>query len=155
MTELNLPPCELQVRDEEGKTYVFDVLRRRFVRLSPEEWVRQHFIHYLLGDCSYPKALMANEQFLKVEELKRRSDTVVYDRQLKALMLLEYKAPTVKLGQTVIEQVLLYNRTLRVPCIVISNGLEHYAYRLNYSDLSYEALDSIPTYEELLAMQSN
>ncbi len=152
MTEINLPPFEIQLKEQEGKPYVFDTLRKKYVRLTPEEWVRQHFVHYLIAEGGYPPELMANEQSIQVGELKRRSDTVVYDRRLQALMLLEYKAPTVALGQKVIEQALQYNFALRVPCLMISNGLEHFAYKLNYASLTYEVLEAIPTYQELVAM---
>ncbi len=152
MTELNLPPFEISLKDEGGKPYVFDPLRRRYVRLTPEEWVRQHFVHYLVNHKEYPITLIANEQALRVGELKRRSDTIVYNRNLEALMLLEYKAPSVALGQKVIEQALQYNFALRVPCLVVSNGLEHFAYKINYQSLTYEVLTAIPTYEELVNM---
>ncbi len=152
MTELNLPPFEISLEDRGGKAYVFDLLRRRYVRLTPEEWVRQHFVHYLINHKGYPAALITNEQALKVGVLKRRSDTVVYNRQLVPLMLLEYKAPSVVIGQKVIEQALQYNFALRVPCLVVSNGLDHFAYKLNYETLTYEVLDIIPSYEELVSM---
>ncbi len=154
MTELNLPPFEASLKEEEGKSYVLDPLRGRYVRLTPEEWVRQHFVHYLINYQAYPKNLIANEQALRVGELKRRSDTIVYNRNLEALMLLEYKAPSVALGQKVIEQALQYNFALRVPCLVVSNGLEHFAYKINYQSLTYEALNTIPSYDELVNMSN-
>ncbi len=152
MTELNLPAFEIQVKEQEGKPYVFDKLRRKYVRLTPEEWVRQHFVHYLINYRDYPPNLIANEQQVKVGELNRRSDSVVYSRSLLPLMLLEYKAPNVVIGQKVVEQALQYNMALRVPYLVLSNGLEHFAYRLNYKELSYEVLDYIPSYQELIEM---
>ncbi len=150
MTELNLPAFEISLKEEAGKAYVFDPLRRRYVRLTPEEWVRQHFVHYLINHRAYPKELIANEQALRVGELKRRSDSVVYSRQLQPLMLLEYKAPNITIGQKVVEQALQYNLALRVPYLILSNGLDHFVYKLNYEELSYEALDSVPLYDELI-----
>ncbi len=150
MTELNLPAFEIQLKEEGRKVYVFDSIRKKYIRLTPEEWVRQHFVHYLINQLSYPMSLIANEQRIKVGELDRRSDTVVYSRQIKPLMLLEYKAPNVSIDQKVIEQALQYNMALRVPYLVLSNGLEHFSYKLNYKKLSYEVLDYIPSYEELI-----
>ncbi len=153
MEILNLPQCELRIKEQDGKAYVYDELRKRYVRLTPEEWVRQHFVHFLIGQLAYPEELIANEQQVKVGGDNLRADTVVYDRMIKPLMILEYKAPNITLGQQTIEQVLRYNFTLKVPCLVISNGLEHYAYRLNYDDLSYDVLESFPSYQELLAFE--
>lgn len=147
--ELNLPSYELRLSQRSGKTYIYDELRRKAVRLTPEEWVRQHFVHYLLSYLDYPSGLMMNEVGLELGQTKKRCDTVVYDRQLRPLMLLEYKAPQVPITDKVLQQIVRYNYALRVPYLVLSNGLMHYAWRIDYEGQSYSPLPQLPRYTEL------
>lgn len=149
MTSLNLPPCSLRIEKNEGKNQVFDVLRQRFVALTPEEWVRQHFVHYLLNDKGYPKGLMGNEVLLKLNGMNRRCDTVLYNRDLSAKMILEYKAPHVEITQKVFSQICRYNLVLHVDYLVVSNGLKHYCCRMDYEQGTYQFLRDIPAYSEL------
>lgn len=149
MIRLNLPPYAARVSREAGKLYIYDDLRRRTIRLTPEEWVRQHFVHYLLEHLGYPAELMMNEVAIQVEQRSKRCDTVVYRRDLTPLMLIEYKAPEVSLSERVLQQAVRYNYTLRVPYLVLSNGLEHFAYAIDYDSMSYEALEHIPLFAEL------
>lgn len=149
MTSLNLPPCSLRIEMNEGKNQVFDVLRQRFVALTPEEWVRQHFVHYLLHDKGYPKGLMGNEVLLKLNGMNRRCDTVLYNRDLSAKMILEYKAPHVEITQKVFSQISRYNLVLHVDYLVVSNGLKHYCCRMDYEQGTYHFLRDIPAYGEL------
>ena len=100
MIELNLPKCRLRLEQREGKPYVYDELRRKFVRLTPEEWVRQHFVHYLIDVLGYPQPLMQNEVALRLGETSKRCDTLLYDKALRPQMILEYKAPHVALTET-------------------------------------------------------
>ena len=147
--ELNLPSYEPRLSQRSGKTYIYDELRRKAVRLTPEEWVRQHFVHYLLSYLDYPSGLMMNEVGLELGQTKKRCDTVVYDRQLRPLMLLEYKAPQVPITDKVLQQIVRYNYALRVPYLVLSNGLMHYAWRIDYEGQSYSPLPQLPRYTEL------
>ena len=147
--ELNLPSYEPRLNQRSGKTYIYDELRRKAVRLTPEEWVRQHFVHYLLSYLGYPSGLMMNEVGLELGQTKKRCDTVVYDRQLRPLMLLEYKAPQVPITDKVLQQIVRYNYALRVPYLVLSNGLTHYAWRIDYEGQSYSPLPQLPRYTEL------
>ena len=101
MMQLNLPPYQIRVREVNGRKQIFDVLRRKYIALTPEEWVRQHFIHYLIEHKSYPATLLANEVPLQVGEKKVRADSVLYDNQLRPRMIIEYKAPTIPLTQKV------------------------------------------------------
>lgn len=149
MNQLNLPPFPARVERREGKLYIWDELRRKMVRLTPEEWVRQHVVHYLLDKLGYPAELLMNEVGLQVGGTHKRVDTILYDKQLKPLMLLEYKAPEVPLSQRVLEQALRYNMALRVPYLVLSNGLEHVAYRIDYLKQEFQTLNVIPPYSEL------
>lgn len=150
MNQLNLPPFSARIERREGKLYIWDVLRQRAVRLTPEEWVRQHMIHYLIGGLGYPTELLMNEVALQVGETRKRVDSILYDRQLKPLMLLEYKAPEVPLGERVLQQALRYNMALRVPYLVLSNGLQHVAYRIDYQTQTFRTLNVIPAYSDLI-----
>lgn len=150
MNQLNLPPFSARIERREGKLYIWDILRQRAVRLTPEEWVRQHMIHYLIGGLGYPTELLMNEVALQVGETRKRVDSILYDRQLKPLMLLEYKAPEVPLGERVLQQALRYNMALRVPYLVLSNGLQHVAYRIDYQTQTFRTLNVIPAYSDLI-----
>lgn len=150
MNQLNLPPFSARIERREGKLYIWDILRQRAVRLTPEEWVRQHMIHYLIGGLGYPTELLMNEVSLQVGETRKRVDSILYDRQLKPLMLLEYKAPEVPLGERVLQQALRYNMALRVPYLVLSNGLQHVAYRIDYQTQTFRTLNVIPAYSDLI-----
>ncbi|MDY5857610.1 MAG: type I restriction enzyme HsdR N-terminal domain-containing protein [Porphyromonas sp.] len=150
MNQLNLPPFSARIERREGKLYIWDILRQRAVRLTPEEWVRQHMIHYLIGGLGYPTELLMNEVALQVGETRKRVDSILYDRQLKPLMLLEYKSPEVPLGERVLQQALRYNMALRVPYLVLSNGLQHVAYRIDYQTQTFRTLNVIPAYSDLI-----
>ncbi len=128
---------------------IFDPLRRKYVALTPEEWVRQHFVHYLVKEKGYPASRIANETAIRLNSLSRRCDTVVYNKQLEPLMILEYKEPRVTITQQVFDQVARYNSVLRVPYIVVSNGISHFCYRINYATQEYQFLTDIPPYKEL------
>ena len=128
---------------------ILDILRRKFVALTPEEWVRQHFIHFLIEHKGYPSALMANEVALSCGNKQLRADTVLYDRDLNARMIIEYKAPTIKITKRVFEQVTAYNFLLHVDYLIVSNGLTHYCCKMNYENNSYMLLTSIPDYKDI------
>ncbi len=127
-----------------GKLTVFDPLRRKFVALTPEEWVRQHFVNYLLTEKHYPQSLIANEIQINLNNLKRRCDSVVYDRSLTPMVIVEYKAPDVTITQDVFDQIVRYNIVLKVKYLIVSNGLNHYCCRMNYENQSFEYLPDIP-----------
>lgn len=149
MYELNLPKYELQLGGTPQKPEIFDSLRRRFVRLTPEEWVRQHFVHWLIEHKGYPKGLLGNEIELRLGEKKVRCDSILYDAQAKPRMIIEYKAPTVALNQKVFDQIATYNLLLHVDYLIISNGLQHYCCRMDYEKMSYVFLQDIPDYEKI------
>ncbi len=128
---------------------IYDTLRRKYVKLTPEEWVRQHFVHMLVERKGYPGALMANEVALKVGEKQLRADTVLYDSRLRPRMIVEYKAPHVAITQAVFDQIATYNLLLRVDYLVVSNGLSHYCCRMDYENRQYRYLQDIPLYAEL------
>lgn len=149
MFELNLPSFDVKISSEGEKKRVFDFIRRRYVALTPEEWVRQHFVHFLADEKDYPPSLMANEVQLKLNGMSRRCDTVVYDRSLTPRVIVEYKAPTVEITQKVFDQICRYNLVLRVDYLIVSNGLSHYCCRVDYSSQGYSFLPDIPMYSEI------
>ena len=150
MTRLNLPPFEIKLRGTKAQPQIFDILRKKYIALTPEEWVRQHFVHFLVEHKGYPAALMAIEIQLKVGENTLRADSVLYSRDLKPRMIIEYKAPHIPITQKVFDQISIYNMLLHVDYLVVSNGLQHYICKMDYNDKKYLFLEDIPDYEELL-----
>ena len=147
--ELNLPPFDIRLRDSGGRRQVLDVLRRRYVTLTPEEWVRQHFVHYLMEYKGYPKGLLANEVELRVGEKRLRCDTLLYNKVMQPQMIVEYKAPDVSITQRVFDQITAYNLLLHVDYLVVSNGRQHYCCRMDYEQQNYVFLQEIPDYEKI------
>lgn len=146
MLSLNLPAFETKIVQQNGKATIFDVIRKKYVSLTPEEWVRQHFVHFLIEHKSYPKNLMANEVTLDLNGTSKRCDTVLYNRDLSARMIIEYKAPQIIITQKVFDQITRYNIVLRVDYLIVSNGMEHYCCRMDYEKQSYTFLRDIPDY---------
>ena len=140
MQPLHLPPFEANIKKQNGMVQILDVLRRKFVALTPEEWVRQHFVHFL----------MANEVAVKLNGMSRRCDTVVYGQSgLKPLMIVEYKRPDVEITQKVFNQISRYNIVLEVEYLVVSNGMKHYCCKVDLQNGTYTFLKDIPAYAEL------
>ena len=162
MTTLNLPPYPVRLAGTPEHPTIFDILRKRYVALTPEEWVRQHFVHFLISEKGYPPTLLANEVRLKIGDAPAiqtatrqgskkvlRADTVLYNTQLQPRMIFEYKAPTIALSQKVFDQISVYNLLLHVDFLVVSNGLEHYCCRMDYERGTYEFITEIPEYEQI------
>lgn len=149
MIPLNLPPFDIKLRKAGDRPRVFDPLRRRWVALTPEEWVRQHFINWLTSGLGYPAQLMANEVKLRIGQKLLRADSVLYDRRLCPQMVIEYKAPHVGITQSVFNQIAAYNMQLHARYLAVSNGLTHYCCRLSDDGKKYLFLDHMPSYEEL------
>ena len=149
MSGLNLPAFELKIKKQGNKNYVFDRLRKQFTRLTPEEYVRQHFINYLIEHKNYPEALMANEMMIEVGNLKKRCDTVLYDKLMTPVVIVEYKSPSIKITQETFDQIVMYNSALRVPWLIVSNGLEHFCCKIDYEKGSYNFEKEIPYYHNL------
>ena len=150
MQELNLPSFERKMMLKDNKPAILDIIRRQYVALTPEEWVRQHFVHFLIGHKGYPHSLMANEVQLKLNGMSRRCDTVVYDRTLRPRVIVEYKAPQVNITQQVFDQICRYNMVLQVDYLIVSNGLAHYCCKMNYETGTYEFLQEIPEYSQVI-----
>ncbi|MBR5726388.1 MAG: type I restriction enzyme HsdR N-terminal domain-containing protein [Muribaculaceae bacterium] len=150
MAELNLPEFEYKVKKrEDGSLAIWDRLRERWVALTPEEWVRQHFVEWLINDKEFPAALMGNEMSLTQNGISRRCDTVVGDRTGRPLVIIEYKAPSINITQKVFDQIVRYNMVLKTRYLMVSNGLEHYCCQIDYDANSYKFLEDIPHYQDL------
>lgn len=125
-------------------------MRRRYVTLTPEEWVRQHFTHFLVEHKGYPQALLGNEIELRIGEKRLRCDSILYNNVLEPRMIIEYKAPTVPVTQKVFNQISTYNLLLHVDYLIVSNGMQHYCCRMDYEHERYEFMQGIPDYQELI-----
>ena len=149
MYRLNLPSYPIKIGGTREKPTILDVLRKKFVALTPEEWVRQHFVHFLIEHKHYPTGLLANEVKLHVGEKTLRADSVLYDRMLRPRMIVEYKAPTIKLTQKVFDQISAYNLLLKVDYLVVSNGIESYCCKIDYDHQTYTFMEDIPDYDNI------
>ena len=149
MLQLNLPPYNIKVKNENGQRKILDILRRKYLVITPEEWVRQHFIHYLIDYKGYPMSLLANEIPLSIGEKVIRADSVLYDSHLRPRMIIEYKAPHIQLTQKVFDQISAYNLLLHVDYLIVSNGTDTYICKMDYEHQTYTFLPSIPDYKEL------
>lgn len=148
MTALNLPPFQHQLQRRAGKVAIFDIIRRKYVALTPEEWVRQHFVHYLINQLAYPKSLISVETGLRYNQLSRRSDVLVHDRTGAPFMVVECKAATVPLSSQVFEQVAVYGQSLRTRYLAVTNGLHHYCCRMDYTTGTYAFQETLPEFED-------
>ena len=150
MQPLNLPSYPARIKKDDSGLKIFDTLRRKFVALTPEEWVRQNFVHFLLGHKGYSPTLMANEVTVCLNGMTRRCDTVLYSQEgLVPRMIIEYKRPGVEITQRVFDQICRYNMVLQVKYLIVSNGLKHYCCLIDYENNGYVFLEDIPVYKDL------
>lgn len=150
MVNLNLPAFKPDVRrTPDGHLQIFDRLRAKYVALTPEEWVRQHFVNFLIEHLGYPAALMANEVGLRQNGCSRRCDTIVYDRNACPAAIVEYKAPEIKITAKVFDQIVRYNMELHVDYLIVSNGLRHYCCRVLVAENRYAFMREIPPYNTI------
>ncbi len=149
MIKLNLPVYDFRIREQDSKRQIFDTIRKKFVALTPEEWVRQNFIRYLVEEKQYPVSLIAIEKGLLVERRTKRTDIVIYNRSGNPVVIVECKAPEVKITPDVFDQIVRYNITLNANYLIVTNGLEHFCCLLSYTDNSYSFLKDIPEYSIL------
>src|SRR5690606_17676576 len=147
MLKLNLPSFDYNLLKEEGKIWILDGIRKKYIVLTPEEWVRQHFIHYLINVKKYPRSLMRIEGGLRYNELQKRSDIVVYSPQGLPWLVVECKAPHEAIGEATLHQASVYNATLKAPYIAVSNGLHHVWARVDWTEKTTEVLSEAPAYK--------
>ena len=149
-TTLNLPAFECHVRTSaDGQEEIFDAQRKKYVRLTPEEWVRQHFVNYLINHLEFPQGRIGNEVSIKVGLTEKRCDTVVFDETGKAKVIVEYKASTVPITRKVFDQIARYNLTLQVQYLIVSNGLQTYCCQFDQESRQFRFLPAIPKYSQL------
>ncbi|MBR8535963.1 type I restriction enzyme HsdR N-terminal domain-containing protein [Carboxylicivirga sediminis] len=149
MQQLNLPPIQLKTKPVGSKFQVFDEVRKKYVALTPEEWVRQHFVHYLVKQLNYSPGLIAVEMPVKVNGLSQRADIVLYNKKGQAVIIVECKAPEVPVTKQVFNQAARYNTRLNVDYLIVTNGMQHYCARLLNEEGHYELLKSIPEATEV------
>lgn len=147
--KLNLPEYDFILKEEKGKTLIWDSLRNKFVTLTPEEEVRQRFVATLITQKGYPAGRMGNEISLIQNNLKRRCDTVVYDKFGYPCAIIEYKAPNIEITQEVFNQITRYNSVLKVEYIIVSNGIRNYCCKIDYQNNRYTFLKDIPNYNDI------
>jgi hypothetical protein len=147
MTPLNLPPFEYKLKKAEGKLWIFDGIRKKYVVLLPEEWVRQHFIHYLTDHLRYPKGLIRIEGGLTFNQLHKRTDIVVFDRKGSPWMIIECKAPEIPVTDQTVFQASTYNATHRAKYIAVTNGLVHLYASTDWENGKTQWLERVPLFD--------
>lgn len=148
MLKLNFPTYQFKIKNSENRRLIFDKIRKKYVVLTPEEWVRQHFIHYLIDEKKYPISLIAVEKQLVVNSLKKRFDILVFNSGGKADIIIECKAPNVKIDQKTFDQIARYNMSLNANYLIVTNGLEHYYCNIDTNENKYHFMKSIPNYAQ-------
>ena len=147
MQQLNFPIYNFRFKNSENKLAIFDEIRKKFIILTPEEWVRQHVVHFLILEKKYPKSLINVEKSLKINGLTKRYDVVVYKNDGSILILVECKSTSIKISQTVFDQIARYNLTLNAEYLMVSNGLNHYYSKMDFENERYDFLKELPDYK--------
>lgn len=144
--KLNFPEYEYSFKSVNKQKYVFDRFRNKYVVLTPEEWVRQNLANYLCLNRKVPSSLIALEHSIEINTLKKRCDLVVFNKYGSPLLIAECKAPDVKINQEVFDQISVYNLALKVPYLLVSNGLDHYFCKIDLENKQFGFMDNIPEY---------
>ena len=147
---LNLPESKLRVRKTNGKSHVFDRVRKKYVLLTPEEWVRQNFLTYLIEHKLVPEALVSIEMNIKFNQLNHRVDMAVHNRDYKPVLIVECKAPSVKITQETFDQIARYNLILDVNHLILTNGIKHYCCKMDAKNKSYDFQKNIPSFTDMV-----
>ena len=146
MQTLNFSSYSFRFKNSENKVSIFDSIRKKFIVLTPEEWVRQHVIQFLIQECNYPKSYINVEKLLKINGLNKRYDAVVFNRDGSIFLLVECKAPEIKISQTTFDQIARYNMVLKSNYLMVTNGLEHFFCRMDYDNNKYEFITELPDF---------
>jgi hypothetical protein len=147
MKQLQFPTYSFRFKNSENKVAIFDEIRKKFIIVTPEEWVRQHVVQFLLQDKKYPKSHINVEKLLKINGLNKRYDVVVYKPDGNITILVECKAPEVKISQSTFDQIARYNMTLKAEYLMVTNGLNHYFCKMDYENEKYHFLTELPEYQ--------
>lgn len=146
MQPLNLPTYPFKIKSSENKYFIFDIIRKKYVVLTPEEWVRQHIIHYLIEEKNYPISLIAVEKKVTVNKLTKRTDILVFNNKGNPHIIVECKAPSIKISQDAFDQIARYNLKLDANYLIVTNGLKHYHCQMDFVKQEYIFLDTIPNH---------
>ena len=146
MQTLNLPTYKFRIKSNENKLFIFDILRKKYVVLTPEEWVRQHFVHFLIEEKNYPISLIAIEKKLTINGLTKRTDILVFNTNGEPHIIVECKAPSIKINQATFDQIARYNLKLQSHFLIVTNGLEHFYCCMDFKNECYIFLADIPAY---------
>lgn len=146
---LNLPPYPFKISDDNGQLTLFDEIRKKHIVITPEEWVRQHFVQYLINQKKYPKTLIKLEGGLRLHGMAKRTDIVVFNTTGDKILMIECKAPAVAINQKVFDQIARYNMTHRIALLAVSNGLQHYYCQIDFENQAYKFISELPAYDEL------
>lgn len=149
MKLLNLPNFDYKVKSTNGGLQIFDMIRRKYVALTPEEWVRQHIINCLTTTLNFPQSLLSVEKTIKVNALSKRYDIVAYSNSAQPILLVECKAPDISISQKSFDQVFRYNLTLKVSHLIVTNGIQHYCGKIDFEKNKFEFLKEFPNYNEI------
>ena len=147
MTILNLPPCKFKIKSSENKRFIFDNLRKKYIVLTPEEWVRQHFVSYLINEKRYPESIMAVEKQLTINGLKKRTDILIFNKKGEPDIIVECKAPSIEITQSTFDQIARYNLKLNAKYLIVTNGLSHFYCQIDHEKEAYTFLKEIPSYK--------
>ncbi len=146
MQKLNLPTYNFKLKSNENKTLIFDIVRKKYMVLTPEEWVRQHFVHFLMDTKKYPISLIALEKQLTINNRKKRTDILIFDAKGNHDIVVECKAPHIKITQETFDQIARYNLKLKANYLIVTNGLEHFYCKMDFENETYIFLKEIPNY---------
>ena len=147
MQQLNLPTCDLKIKNEEGNQFVFDIIRKKYVVLTPEEWVRQHFIYLMINHLKYPKSLLKIESGLSYFKSSKRSDINLMNSDGSLFLVAECKAPDVKINQKALNQISVYNKELQAQYVALTNGMQHFIWLYDKKNENYEQLTKFPAFK--------
>ncbi|UPQ79099.1 type I restriction enzyme HsdR N-terminal domain-containing protein [Flavobacterium azooxidireducens] len=150
MQKLNFPDFSFRFKNSENKVLVFDEIRKKFIVLTPEEWVRIHVVQFLMIEKNYPKSLINVEKVIKINGLIKRYDVVVFQPNGNIFLVVECKQPNVPISQTVFDQIARYNLTLKANYLMVTNGLNHYFCQMDFEKESYLFLNDIPNYNSII-----
>ncbi len=146
MNNLIFPPFEYRIKQIHGKKAIFDIIRRKFIVLTPEEWVRQHLVHYLINQMKYPKSLISVEDGMRINKMVKRSDAIIHDREGGIFLAVECKSMKVQLSQKSMDQLSVYNQHYRAAYLALTNGLQVYICKMDYQNKTSVLMDRFPKF---------
>lgn len=153
LPQLNFPESNFRLKEDNGKLFILDPSRKKYIVLTPEEWVRQNCLHYLRDTKKYPISLLAVEKGIKINNQNLRYDIVAYNKQATPILLVECKAPGVKIDQSTFDQIAVYNLELKVPFLLVTNGIDHYCCVADFENRKYNFLKEVPVFTDAIRVK--